>query len=163
MFIENFNKVLALVRRQDSKFALPFIDLGEFKQVNDTHGHDAGDALWIEAACRLRTAMRESGYVFGLGGDEFAILLVGLSDSKSIEMSCLRIVGEFLEPFSFNVAEMKTSLSIGIATFPADGDSLELLCKVADLALYDAKRSGRNTWLWKGNQTGDHSENSLSV
>jgi diguanylate cyclase (GGDEF)-like protein len=163
MFVESFNKVLALMRRQESKFALLLIDLDQFKLINDTLGHDAGDALLIETARRLRVAMRESDYIFRLGGDEFAILLVDLADISSIEASCHRVIGEFLEVFVFNGAEMKTSPSIGIATYPADGDSLESLCKVADLALYDAKKAGRNTWRWGQNQVSGHHEDSLSM
>ncbi|WP_263408935.1 ligand-binding sensor domain-containing protein [Terriglobus tenax] len=153
MFTEHFNQVSALMRRQEGKFALLLIDLDRFKQINDTLGHDAGDALLIEAASRLKAAVRESDHVFRLGGDEFAVLEVGFTEPSSVEMICRRITRSFEKLVTVNGASMNTSPSIGVATFPVDGESLEELYKIADMALYQAKGAGRNTWHWKGYPT----------
>jgi len=163
MFTEDFNRVSALMRRQQGKLALLLIDLDRFKQVNDTLGHDAGDALLIETARRLKATTRESDYVFRLGGDEFAILLVDVLEPSSIEIRCRKMIGAFQEAASFNGAQILTSLSIGIATFPTDGETLEELYKVADLALYESKRDGRNTWSWGRKPISDLHKDSESV
>jgi diguanylate cyclase (GGDEF)-like protein len=128
--------------------ALATIDLDRFKAINDSLGHDAGDALLIEVARRLRAVVQDSDDVFRLGGDEFAILFVDFPDEASVETVCRRIIDEVCTVVSFNGIEMSTSPSIGIARFPREGDSLGQLFKVADLALYEAKREGRNTWRW---------------
>ena len=145
-FLDQFNRLSALVQRQGGTFALLLIDLDQFKQINDTLGHDAGDALLIESARRLQSTVRESDYVFRLGGDEFVILLIDAGDAASVEVCCRKLTECFIAAVPFQAIEMHTSPSIGIARFPADGESLEDLYKVADVALYEAKRSGRNTW-----------------
>jgi diguanylate cyclase (GGDEF)-like protein len=147
-FLEQFDHQAALVQRQGGTFALLLIDLDRFKNINDSLGHDAGDALLIESARRLQAAVRKSDYVYRLGGDEFAILLIDPGDAASIEMCGHKIVECFVAPVPFQTTEMLTSPSVGIARFPADGESLDALYKVADAALYEAKRSGRNTWRW---------------
>ena len=147
MLTKRFDQTLEQLR-QNGQFALATIDLDRFKAINDSLGHDAGDALLIEVARRLRAVVRDSDDVFRLGGDEFAILFVDFPDDASVETVCRRIIEEVCAVVSFNGIEMSTSPSIGIARFPRDGDSLGQLFKVADLALYEAKREGRNTWRW---------------
>ena len=151
MFTETFTRFCDLAQRQDTRFCLLLIDLDRFKQVNDTLGHDAGDALLVEAARRLQAAVRRSDYAFRLGGDEFAILLSGGPDFDlaSVEVTCRRIVDGFAAPVPFKGVDMRTSPSIGIAGFPDDGTTQEDLYKAADLALYEAKQAGRNTWRWR--------------
>ncbi|WP_035423770.1 GGDEF domain-containing protein, partial [Asticcacaulis benevestitus] len=146
MFSDDFRKLLALARREKRGFALLLIDLDRFKHINDTLGHDAGDALLIETAALLRSVLRDSDCVARLGGDEFAILLVEAHDEASIDIVCERIVTSFITPVKFKTEEIKTSPSIGVAMFPEDGDNQESLYKSADLALYAAKQAGRNTW-----------------
>ena len=146
MFTDDFRKLLALARREKRGFALLLIDLDRFKQINDTLGHDAGDALLIETANLLRSVLRDSDSVARLGGDEFAILLVEAHDPASIDIVCERIVASFVPAVKFKSDEIKTSPSIGVAIFPEDGDTQDSLYKSADLALYAAKQAGRNTW-----------------
>jgi diguanylate cyclase (GGDEF)-like protein len=148
MFIEDLRKLLADTRRQGGRFALLLVDLDRFKQVNDTLGHDAGDALLIEAASRLKAAVRKSDCIARLGGDEFAILLVQNPDSTDVEHVCRRITEGFESAVLLDRATVKTSTSIGVAMFPDHGTTQDSLYKSADLALYDAKRTGRNTWRW---------------
>ena len=146
LFTDDFRKLLALARREKRGFALLLIDLDRFKQINDTLGHDAGDALLIETANLLRGVLRDSDTLARLGGDEFAILLVEAHDEASINVVCERIVSSFIAPVKFKTDEIKTSPSIGVAIYPQDGDTQESLYKSADLALYAAKAAGRNTW-----------------
>ena len=146
MFVDDFRKLLALSRRENRDFALLLIDLDGFKQTNDTFGHDAGDALLKEAAVRLRSVLRDSDSLARLGGDEFAILLGGHCTAIDIATICRRVVDAFEPAVPFQAHQLKTSSSIGAATFPADGETEDSLYKAADLALYEAKRAGRNTW-----------------
>ena len=148
MFTEDFRKLAAQARRQGGGFALLLIDLDGFKEVNDTLGHDAGDALLIEVAGRLLAAVRETDRVARLGGDEFAILLPASQARSDIDMVCQRIVEDTAAPVVVNGATIRVSASIGVALFPEHGETQGTLNKSADLALYDAKRSGRNTWRW---------------
>jgi diguanylate cyclase (GGDEF)-like protein/PAS domain S-box-containing protein len=126
--------------------ALLFIDLDHFKQVNDTLGHDAGDALLVETARRLRMIARKADVVARLGGDEFAILLADTAIPSAVDIACRRILEAFVMPVLHNGHPLRTSPSIGVALFPGDGSTQDELYKSADLALYEAKRSGRQTW-----------------
>ncbi|RYF11174.1 MAG: GGDEF domain-containing protein, partial [Oxalobacteraceae bacterium] len=129
-----------------TRFALLLIDLDRFKDINDTLGHDAGDALLVEIGARLRRAVRPDDQVARLGGDEFAVILQSAYKPHEIERTCMRIVNSFAKEIQFNGAEIRASTSVGVAVFPKDGDQEESLYKSADVALYEAKRCGRNTW-----------------
>ncbi len=146
MFIEHLRRLITLSRRHDMRFALLLIDLDRFKQINDTLGHDAGDALLVEISARLRRAVRSDDHVARLGGDEFAVILQSADNAEEIERICTRISDSFTNKVQFNGMQIATSTSFGVAVFPEDGDQEESLYKSADLALYEAKRSGRNTW-----------------
>ena len=146
MFTEQFRSRLALSRRHGDTFALLLIDLDNFKQTNDSFGHDAGDAVLIESAKLLLAAVRESDCVARLGGDEFAILLISPADSSGIAMVSKRIVDSFAAGIPFKGRTLSGTCSVGIAVFPADGDTQDQLYKSADMALYEAKRVGGNTW-----------------
>lgn len=148
MFNDAFHQQLALARRQGRQFAFALIDLDRFKEINDTRGHDVGDALLIAAAKRLQAAVRESDIVARIGGDEFAILLTEVDGPLRVETVCRRIVESFTEPVQFKNQRVGTSPSIGLSLYPKDGETQESLFKAADLALYAAKREGRNTWRW---------------
>jgi diguanylate cyclase (GGDEF)-like protein len=146
MFGDWCRQMIATCERQDGGFALLLIDLDHFKQVNDTLGHDAGDALLVETARRLRMIARKADVVARLGGDEFAILLADAAVPSAVDMACRRILDAFDTPVLHEGHEMRTSPSIGVALFPSDGTTQDELYKSADLALYEAKRSGRHTW-----------------
>lgn len=141
-----FGHYAASAKRQGADFALALIDLDRFKQINDTLGHAAGDALLIEVANRLRRTVRESDAVARLGGDEFALLIASPLTAQTAGVLCQRVLAAFDEPVSFEGGEMRTSLSIGIAFYPRDGDGPDSLYTQADAALYRAKAAGRNTW-----------------
>jgi diguanylate cyclase (GGDEF)-like protein len=146
MFGDYCRRMIAASERQDGGFALLLIDLDHFKQVNDTLGHDAGDALLVETARRLRTIARRADVVARLGGDEFAILLADTAIPSAVDIACHRIQDAFDRPILYEGHEMRTSPSTGVALFPIDGTTQDALYKSADLALYEAKRSGRHTW-----------------
>jgi len=146
MFGDYCRQMIAAAERQGAGFALLLIDLDHFKQVNDTLGHDAGDALLVETARRLRNIARKADVVTRLGGDEFAILLADTGVPSAVDIVCQRICEAFDTPIPHAGHAMRTSPSIGVALFPSDGTTQDALYKSADLALYEAKREGRHTW-----------------
>jgi diguanylate cyclase (GGDEF)-like protein len=129
-------------------FALAIMDLDGFKPVNDTFGHDAGDAVLALTAARLRDAVRSTDFVARLGGDEFAILLSEIKDQHTAEQTCDRIIAVMSEPTLIRDRPVQVGASVGIALHPRHGETADELYKSADLALYDAKRAGRGTWRW---------------
>lgn len=145
MFTEQFRSRLALSHRFNDPFTLLLVDLDHFKQINDTLGHDSGDAVLIATAKLLAAAVRESDCVARLGGDEFAILLISPRDPDGVDMVCKRIIDSAGYGINFNGSILKAPCSIGIAAFPDDGHTQERLYKSADVALYEAKRRGGNT------------------
>ena len=153
MFTEEFRELIMLARLQNQRFALLLIDLDRFKQINDSLGHDAGDALLIEAAIRLQAAVRKSDCVARLGGDEFGVLVSQNPAATDIENICHRIIESFVMPVPVHSAQVKSSASIGVAVLPDHGATLDSLYKSADLALYEAKRAGGNVWRWYRAQT----------
>ena len=145
---ERFIFCSAAARRRGDQFALLLLDLDRFKEINDNLGHDAGDALLVEAACRLTTTVRECDVVARMGGDEFVILLPETGDRASIESVGTRVLSALAAPFLFQATTIKTSASIGLALFPQHGSSWQAIYKAGDMALYEAKRCGRAMWRW---------------
>lgn len=146
LFNDDLRLLVALAERGGgATFALLLVDLDRFKPINDTYGHDAGDALLVAAAERLCAAVRESDRPFRLGGDEFAVLLSQPADSAALEPVCARILANLAAPLPHGDAIIEISASLGAAIY-REGDSHEQLYKRADLALYEAKAAGRNTW-----------------
>jgi diguanylate cyclase (GGDEF)-like protein len=134
------------------------VDLDRFKEINDHFGHDAGDAMLQEAARRLVASVRQSDSVSRLGGDEFGIVLAEAKNATAIDLVCQRIVESFVAPVQFGEIGMQTSASVGVAIFPDHGATMSELYKSADVALYAAKRGGRNTWRWFVPEGQDHSD-----
>jgi diguanylate cyclase (GGDEF)-like protein len=146
MYLDQFERFRAQAVSQGTRFTLMLVDLDKFKLINDTYGHDTGDATLVEAARRLQSVVRGRDCVMRLGGDEFAILLADTGSLESIAFICQRISENFEWPLRFNELAVQASTSIGAAIFPEDGMTHEQLYKAADLALYAAKRAGRRTW-----------------
>ena len=144
LFTNDFDKMCA--GETGEEFTLLFIDIDDFKAINDTYGHDAGDAFLVATSNRLQSAVRSTDLVARLGGDEFSILLIGSHDEEWLKRICDRIVESFSAPVSFNDISIHATVSVGVASFPKDGDTQEKLYKSADVALYEAKRKGRNNW-----------------
>jgi diguanylate cyclase (GGDEF)-like protein/PAS domain S-box-containing protein len=146
LFHERLDEALLRVRRDRDKFAVLYLDLDEFKNVNDTLGHAAGDKLLMAAAERLRTCLRGSDMVARFGGDEFAVLQMGLAGPPEAGILAERIVTLLSEPYDIEGQQVVIGTSVGIALAPADGETSDQLLRNADMALYQAKEDGRCTF-----------------
>lgn len=143
---ERFDQAADCAQRNGSRLALVFLDLDGFKRINDSLGHSAGDAVLKEAAARLRDSVRNGDTVSRQGGDEFLILLTDLGDDAVITKIMDQILTRQMAPFHCDGFDLSTSVSMGIAVYPDDGRDFETLLKKADMAMYQAKDSGRNTY-----------------
>lgn len=146
LFDDELKHRVALAVRDGDPFTLVIVDLDGFKKINDTLGHDAGDALLMAVAFRLQHAVREADRVARLGGDEFAVILSQTSELSAVERVCGRILTSLAEPVLFKDSAMRVTASLGSAQCPQQGSSTDALYKAADTALYEAKRGGRNSW-----------------
>jgi diguanylate cyclase (GGDEF)-like protein len=145
-----FNKLLSQAirqaRRHTRQLAVAFIDLDRFKQINDTLGHEAGDELLKEVANRLKACLRDSDTVARLGGDEFVVLLTDLSEERYAATVAEKIISMIAKPFILLGQEFRVTGSIGISTYPHDGQDEQTLTKNADIAMYQAKEDGKNNF-----------------
>jgi diguanylate cyclase (GGDEF)-like protein len=147
-FNDDLRRLIAGAVRGQGNIALLSIDLDGFKSINDTFGHDAGDLVLAEVAQRLRALVRATDVVSRLGGDEFGVILAQPRAAADVDAACARIIEQLSQPISLGDHFVVTGASIGVASAGAGPTTLEELCKAADLALYEAKRGGRNTWHW---------------
>nr|WP_300976215.1 EAL domain-containing protein [Alkalimonas sp.] len=145
-FREQLRKALAMSQRGHYAFALLYFDLDEFKLINDTLGHDAGDELLKEVAKRLISRLREEDTIARLGGDEFAVILSGIESRQQAALIAENLQHSFAMPVKLGSQEVAISASIGITMAPEDAGDEELLLKHADLAMYEAKARGKNTF-----------------
>ena len=153
LFYDRIKQEIAYARRERKKFSVMFLDLDNFKLVNDKFGHDAGDELLQETAKRFNNLLRESDTICRLGGDEFIILLPRLKHPrKNTEDVARKIVHSLDEPFLIKDNQIYVNTSIGIALYPDDGEEGEILIKSADKAMYTAKKEGPNNYHWAGFQ-----------
>ncbi len=146
LFMDHLNLELAESRRNRKMLAVMFLDLDNFKNINDTLGHSVGDKLLKEVAGRLKTCMRETDTIARIGGDEFNILLADISHADDAVPIAKKIMSLFKEPFNLDDQEFYITASIGISICPNDGESAETLLKNADIAMYHAKGEGRNNY-----------------
>ncbi len=158
LFAERMEIATAQARRHGARFGVLFLDLDHFKRINDTLGHRAGDDLLRDVADRLVRSVRETDLitrsterrfdaaVSRLGGDEFTILITDLEDPSVLASIAQRILEALRRPYALEGQELVISASIGIATWPADGESVDALLSNADSAMYHAKSVGRNAY-----------------
>ena len=125
-------------------FSVLLLDLDGFKDVNDSFGHDAGDELLKLVAARACAALRSADYLARLGGDEFLVIIPQVSDSDSVQRVADKLINVIRQPYALRAHAASVNVSIGISRYPQDGRDRETLMKCADLALYVAKRKGRN-------------------
>src|ERR1700730_12434804 len=142
--IENLEAALAILPLRHDGIAVHFLDLDRFKQVNDSLGHDGGDALLKTVAERLRAVIRSEDVVARLGGDEFVVVQTGIPGKAQAEDFARRIISAVTAPMKFKDRPFTATVSVGVALAPADGIDPERLLKSADLALYKDKADGRN-------------------
>ena len=143
---DRFEQAIALATRKGRKVALLFLDLDNFKTINDTLGHQAGDHLLQQVVARLQEVVRGSDTISRQGGDEFLLMLTGLHDENGADAVAQHIVERLAQPMQVDGHELHTSVSIGISVFPDDGGEFDTLLQKADMAMYSAKESGRATY-----------------
>jgi diguanylate cyclase (GGDEF)-like protein len=148
LFKDRLKQELARARWKDHRLAVLFIDLDRFKTVNDTQGHEAGDEVLRLAAARLRGALRASDTVARFGGDEFAVILPGLPSPSHAANIAENLLQALSKPYPGRLQEHYLGASIGIAIAPDDGDTVELLLRNADMAMYRAKDEGRGRFVF---------------
>jgi diguanylate cyclase (GGDEF)-like protein len=146
LFISVLNYSIAAAQRCKGTLGVLFIDLDGFKAVNDTHGHDVGDEVLQKVAMRLTRECRESDVVARVGGDEFLILVPGISKQEHFAKFAEHLVQALSTPLYVGHLEMHIGASIGIAVYPQHGQSTAGLIKAADAAMYKAKRAGKGQY-----------------
>jgi diguanylate cyclase (GGDEF)-like protein/PAS domain S-box-containing protein len=146
LFMDRLNTALIQAKRNKQQLAVLFLDLDNFKNVNDTLGHYAGDLMLIEVAHRLKKCAREEDTVARMSGDEFTIILQELSDEWAPAEVAERILQQFEKAFKIKGTEFYISASIGITYYPTDGTDTPTLIKNADMAMYKIKETGKNSY-----------------
>ncbi|HEY7773189.1 MAG TPA: EAL domain-containing protein [Marinagarivorans sp.] len=146
LFYDRISKVLGRAQHTGDNFALVLIDLDRFKNVNDSLGHDAGDALLKIVAEVLSEELRETDSVARLGGDEFVVVLEGVRSISDVELVASRILHRLSVPMRLQGHEITSTASIGVSFYPRDGESIDQLLKHADIAMYRAKSAGKNRY-----------------
>jgi diguanylate cyclase (GGDEF)-like protein/PAS domain S-box-containing protein len=153
---DHFKYALGLAQRSGEHLAIMFLDLDNFKTINDTLGHSLGDQLLLEVAKRLKSVLREQDTLSRSGGDEFIFILPGTDENDAARIAG-KLLEVFREPFSIGQHELLATPSIGIAIYPEDGNEMESLLKNADAAMYRAKQHGRNDFRFFTQEMQTHS------
>jgi diguanylate cyclase (GGDEF)-like protein len=143
---DRIGEALARARRGGQMFCVHYLDLDNFKSVNDTHGHPVGDLLLRQATARLGACLRETDTLARLGGDEFVVLQAELEKPEQAGSLARRLVETMAEPFDLEGRQAFLGVSIGVSVYPGDGADADALLRHADLAMYRAKSDGRNTY-----------------
>jgi len=143
---DRLDQAITHVERYGGKGAIVFIDLDNFKNINDTLGHDMGDKLLIHIAQQLRSQLKSTDTIARIGGDEFAIVMTDINDISQLTLIIQRILNSVAKPCIARGVHIESSASIGLSIFPDDGLKSNDLMKNADLAMYSAKASGRNAY-----------------
>ncbi len=146
LLYDRLRQAIAHAERQRHGVAVVFLDLDNFKYLNDSLGHSAGDELLKIMAYRLKACVREGDTVVRLGGDEFVLVLVDQARAESVSQVVRRVLEKTSEPYFLAGRELNTSASVGVSLYPQDGTDAETLLKNADAAMYRAKAEGRNNF-----------------
>lgn len=146
LFRDRLGQAIRLAKRDNSRMALMLIDLDNFKEINDTMGHDTGDNLLVDTAQRIHGSIRETDTVARMGGDEFVVILTNIVDAGSIDRIAQNINDRLSEPFLLRDEKAFVSASIGITLYPDDSTDMEDLLKHSDQAMYVAKNLGGNRY-----------------
>ena len=163
MFNERLQQALAQAGRFERSLALLFIDLDGFKVINDTVGHNAGDALLAELATRLRTTLREGDVIGRMGGDEFVVLIEEFVEAAQVAEVAKKVLETLARPFQLQGRECEVTASLGISLYPEDGKDAQTLLKSADIAMYLVKQQGKNSFRFYAPQMNVHLVERLSL
>lgn len=144
LLFERMNVAMVQTKRHNRRMAFLFLDLDDFKRINDTRGHAAGDMLLKELSERLVSCVREDDMVVRLAGDEFIVVLNDVAAYEDVNDVARKILYVLREPFSFS---LHVTVSIGVSLYPIDGDDIDTLIRVADAAMYEAKSRGKNNYV----------------
>ena len=145
-FYEQLDKLIARVRRENKLMAVMFLDLDNFKPVNDEHGHSVGDLLLQSVAKRITSCLRKNDIAARLGGDEFIIAYDTSGNEESLAIAAQRIIEVISDVYILSGQELKISASIGVSVYPKDGVDMDVLIKNADTAMYSTKEDGGNNY-----------------
>ncbi|WP_280153401.1 EAL domain-containing protein [Piscinibacter sp. XHJ-5] len=157
LFNRLLDQAISQSLRYHRKLAVMFVDLDHFKQINDTLGHEAGDKLLQQAAQRLKDCLRESDTVARLGGDEFVVLLTDLVDAVHPATVAQKVIAAVANPFTLIGHAFRVTASVGISVYPEDGTDEQTLAKNADIALYHAKKEGKDNYQFYSPRLNTHS------
>ena len=146
LFLDRLKQAITIAKRDNKFVALLFIDLDNFKEVNDSLGHDIGDKLLIEVANRMSKGLRASDSLSRLGGDEFTVIVNNINKIEDLSRIIQTILNTFKEPINIKNNTLYINMSIGISIYPTDAKEVNDLLKHADSAMYKAKDNGRNTY-----------------
>jgi len=146
LLTERLTRAIGLAQRKKKQVALMFIDVDNFKQINDSLGHVIGDKLLQSVAARLTDVVRTTDTVCRQGGDEFVVLLTEIEHGRDAAQVAEKIIAAFALPHYIHDQELHITLSIGVSVYPGDGSDVESLFQHADAAMYQAKRAGRNNY-----------------
>ncbi len=144
--LDRLSQAMIEADRKQTRVAVLFLDLDDFKRINDSLGHETGDKLLVEAAARLQKGLRSNDTIGRLGGDEFIVILGDMTDSTAAGLVAETLLKQFREPFHIDGRKLVLTISVGIAIYPSDGGSPSELLRNADSAMYCAKERGRNTY-----------------
>jgi len=146
LLMDRLSLAIAHARRNKRTMAVMYLDLDGFKEINDTLGHDAGDTLLRMVADRLVAAVRQEDTVARLGGDEFVIALWELTHADGVTKLVSKVIQAVSQPYSIQGRDVSMTTSVGVGIYPTHGEEVKTLMKSADLALYEAKHSGKNDY-----------------
>lgn len=146
LLMDRLSLAIVHARRNRSTMAVMFLDLDGFKQINDSLGHDGGDTLLRLVADRLVATVRQEDTVARLGGDEFVIALHEAIDVDQVARLVSKVIAAVSQPYDIQGTEVQMTVSVGVSVYPSHGEDVETLMKSADLALYEAKRGGKNDY-----------------
>jgi diguanylate cyclase (GGDEF)-like protein/PAS domain S-box-containing protein len=147
LFNDRYLLAAAGAKRYHKKLAILMLDIDHFKDINDVLGHPYGDRLLTEFGGRLSGIVRKTDTVSRIGGDEFALILTEVAETRNISDIAQKIVEKARKPFMLGNDEVRITVSIGVSNYPDDGEDIETLVKYADMAMYQAKNNGRNTYV----------------
>ncbi len=161
--MDRLGQLIKKAARDSDHVVAMFLDLDDFKKINDTFGHEVGDQLLVEASRRLSGAIRDQDTVSRLGGDEFLVILGTSTRDDSASTIAEHLLDKFRAPFLLNGHEIVVTVSIGIALFPNDGETTSSLLRSADIAMYQAKRFGANTYQYFASSMNEEIERRLHI